>query len=165
MKLACLPDRFLLCGPVRNRSRTLPGVGDPCFKSSLDHLYLMQFKYYVSSYESIMGGWLDLKMKNPTYGGLTVVRWCRNGFWAHSCHSLWKEQGQRLYHNVCVSPEAGLWTVGTAGEINFEVMKPEASLGNILLIIKCIKSETLILINPSSKWKCSPRIDKDSLLD
>lgn len=41
------------------------------------------------------------------------------------------------------------------------MMEPEASLGNILLTIKCIKSRTLVLINPYSKWKCDPIIDKD----
>lgn len=38
--------------------------------------------------------------------------------------------------------------VNSAAEIRFKMMKPEASLGTILLTIKCIKSEISVLSIP-----------------
>lgn len=53
--------------------------------------------------------------------------------------------------------------MGSVGEIRFQMMEPEASVGNVLLTIKCIQSEILLHINPYLKRKCNPIIDKDSL--
>lgn len=52
--------------------------------------------------------------------------------------------------------------VRVVGEIRFEMMEPERNGENTVLTIKCITSETSVLVNPYSERKCNPVADKDS---